>query len=135
MNDNDIITIRNYRFNKNDIYDIYDIERDVDVFYNRQAGFVVETYGTANNPSQRIKFYEDIPYESTLQVIRQYKNKWEKEMLNAIEITDYSPIINWEQRRYEIAKDILAAFNPINSRSNPALDAKYAIIYVDALIK
>lgn len=36
MNDNDIITIRNYRFNKNDIYDIYDIERDVDVFYNRQ---------------------------------------------------------------------------------------------------
>lgn len=33
MNDNDIITIRNYRFNKNDIYDIYDIERDVDVFY------------------------------------------------------------------------------------------------------
>lgn len=35
MNDNDIITIRNYRFNKNDIYDIYDIERDVDMFYNR----------------------------------------------------------------------------------------------------
>lgn len=54
MNDNDIITIRNYRFNKNDIYDIYDIERDVDMFYNRQAGFIVETYGTANNPSQCI---------------------------------------------------------------------------------
>lgn len=35
MNDNDIITIRNYRFNKNDIYDIYDIERDVDMFCNR----------------------------------------------------------------------------------------------------
>lgn len=86
MNDNDIITIRNYRFNKNDIYDIYDIERDVDMFYNRQAGFVVETYGTANNPSQRIKFYEDIPYESSLQVIIQYKNKWEKEMLNAIKL-------------------------------------------------
>lgn len=86
MNNNDIITIRNYRFNKNDIYDIYDIERDVDVFYNCQAGFVVETYGTVNNPSQRIKFYEDIPYKSTLQVIRQYKNKWEKEMLNAIKL-------------------------------------------------
>lgn len=54
---------------------------------------------------------------------------------NAIEITDYSPIINWEHRRYEIAKDILAAFNPINSRSNPDLDAKCAIIYADALIK
>lgn len=54
---------------------------------------------------------------------------------DAIEITDYSPIINWEQRRYEIAKDILAAFNPINSRSNPDLDAKCAIIYTDALIK
>ena len=37
MNDNDIITIRNYRFNNNDIYDIYNIERDVDMFYNRQA--------------------------------------------------------------------------------------------------
>lgn len=44
MNDNDIITIRNYRFNKNDIYDIYDIERDVDVFYNRQAGFLIVLY-------------------------------------------------------------------------------------------
>lgn len=33
MNDNDIITIRNYRFNKNDIYDIYDIERDVDYYF------------------------------------------------------------------------------------------------------
>ena len=54
---------------------------------------------------------------------------------NAIKITDFSPIINWEQRRYEIAKDILAAFNPINSRSNPDLDAKCAIIYADALIK
>ena len=55
---------------------------------------------------------------------------------NAIKITDYSPIINWEQRRYEIAKDILAAFNPINSsRSNPDLDIKCAIIYADALIK
>ena len=54
---------------------------------------------------------------------------------NAIEIIDYSPIINWEQRRYEIAKDILAAFNPINSRSNPDLDSKCAIIYTDALIK
>lgn len=86
MNDNNIITIRNYRFNKNDIYDIYDIERDVDMFYNHQAGFVVETYGTINNPPQCIKFYEDIPYESTSQVIRQYKNKWEKEMLNAIEL-------------------------------------------------
>lgn len=86
MNDNDIITIRNYRFNKNDIYDIYDIERDVDMFYNCQAGFIVETYGTANNPPQCIKFYEDIPYESSLQIIRQYKNKWEKEMLNAIKL-------------------------------------------------
>lgn len=55
---------------------------------------------------------------------------------NAIEITDYSPIINWEQRKYEIAKDILAAFNPISkSISNPDLDAKCAIIYADALIK
>ena len=51
-------------------------------------------------------------------------------------ITDYSPIINWEQRRYEIAKDILSAFNPISkSISNPDLDAKCAIIYADALIK
>lgn len=86
MNDNDIITIRNYRFNKNDIYDIYDIERDADIFCNRQAGFVVETYGTIDTPPRCIKFYEDIPYESTPQVIRQYKNKWEKEMLNAIKL-------------------------------------------------
>lgn len=36
---------------------------------------------------------------------------------------------------YGRVKDILAAFNPINSRSNPDLDAKCAIIYADALIK
>ena len=92
MNDNNIITIRNYRFNKDIIYDIYDIhdihdiKRDADIFCNRQVGFVVETYGTIDTPPQRIKFYEDIPYESTPQVIRQYKNKWEKEMLNAIKL-------------------------------------------------
>lgn len=83
MNDNDIITIRNYRFNK-------DTEIEITNIY----------------PGYNSNFYKGIvgDREATIDA-------------NAIEITDYSPIINWEQRRYEIAKDILAAFNPINSRS------------------
>lgn len=58
---------------------------------------------------------------------------------NAIEITDCSPIINWEQRRYEIAKDILAAYNILNNGNGTEysayINAKCAIVYADALIK
>lgn len=46
--------------------------------------------------------------------------------------------IDWEQRRYEIAKDMMAAFlsnysDNIHS-GNPDEQAKYAVVFADALI-
>lgn len=51
---------------------------------------------------------------------------------------EFEKDINWEQRRYEIAKDMIAAFLS-NSCSNvymgnPDEQAKYAVMFADALI-
>ena len=43
--------------------------------------------------------------------------------------------INWEQRRYEIAKDVLIALIAKPEIVLTASDAKVAIRYADALIK
>lgn len=64
-------------------------------------------------------------------------NKFHWKELEFIENKDEKPI-DWEQRRYEIAKDMMAAFLS-NSCSiiytgNPDEQAKYAVIYADALI-
>lgn len=54
------------------------------------------------------------------------------------QVKDNSKEIDWEQRRYEIAKDMLAAFMSnssynINSRSYEE-QAQWAVIFADALI-
>lgn len=102
-------------------------------------GRLIEAYNISENEMIAKDTEVDITNIFTGSIGMFYKcNVGNKEITidsNVIEITDYSPIINWEQRRYEIAKDILAAFNPINNRPNPELNAKCAIIYADALIK
>lgn len=48
-------------------------------------------------------------------------------------------LIDWEQRRYEISKDVLSAFlsnsNEMIFEGNPEDHAKDAVIFADALIK
>lgn len=48
-------------------------------------------------------------------------------------------VIDWEQRRYEISKDVLSAFlsnsNEMIFEGNPEDHAKDAVIFADALIK
>lgn len=55
-----------------------------------------------------------------------------------LEITDWDNV-DWEQRRYEIAKDMLAAIesnsNPQMFVGNPDEQVKWAIIFADELIK
>lgn len=56
-----------------------------------------------------------------------------------IEITDHRPYIDWDQRRYEISKDVLSAFlsnsNEMIFEGNPEDHAKDAVVFADALIK
>ena len=48
-------------------------------------------------------------------------------------------LIDWEQRRYEISKDVLSAFlsnsNEMIFEGNPEDHAKDAVVFADALIK
>lgn len=48
-------------------------------------------------------------------------------------------LIDWEQRRYEISKDVLSAFlsnsNEIIFEGNPEDHAKDAVVFADTLIK
>lgn len=51
---------------------------------------------------------------------------------------EFEKNVDWEQRRYEIAKDMMAAFlsnysDNIHS-SNPDEQAEYAVVFADALI-
>ena len=56
-----------------------------------------------------------------------------------IEITDHRPYIDWDQRRYEISKDVLSAYlsnsNEMIFEGNPEDHAKDAVEFADALIK
>lgn len=60
---------------------------------------------------------------------------------NSIEITDNSPYVNWEQRRYEIAKDCLASIFPSTRKETDVYESKkyaavwQAVDYADELIK
>lgn len=62
-------------------------------------------------------------------------------MINAndIEITGYDRCIDWEQRRYEISKDVLSSFlsnsNEMIFEGNPEDHAKDAVLFADALIR
>lgn len=83
-NVDEIIEIEGYRFRRGDIYDIYDCERDKQIFFNRKAGFIVRTYGDKNHKPQEFIFGEPIAYESTSCQITDKKREWEQRMNKAI---------------------------------------------------
>lgn len=90
-NVNEIIEIEGYKFRRGDIYDIYDCERDKQMFLNREAGFIVRTYGDKNHKPQEFRFGEPIAYESTSYDIYGKKDKWKKRMNEAIALWKKSP--------------------------------------------
>ena len=80
----EIIIIENTKFRRGNICDIYDIERDKKMFLNRDAGFIVKTFGDENSPSKSFEFGEKISYESSSYYISEVKNKWLNKMNEAI---------------------------------------------------
>lgn len=86
-----IIEIEGYKFRRGDIYDIYECERDKRMFLNREAGFIVKTYGDKNHKPQGFRFGEPISYESTSYDIYEKKDKWEQRMNKAIDLWKNSP--------------------------------------------
>lgn len=82
--EDDIIVIEGYKFRRGDIYEIYECERDKEMFFNREAGFIVKTYGDKDHEARMFKFSERIPYESTPYRISDKKYEWEKRMNKAI---------------------------------------------------
>lgn len=73
-------------YRRGDIYDIYDIERDKEMFFNRDAGFIVQTIGTSDVQSKKHHYGEGIPYDSSPQLIYEKKNKWSLRMESAIKL-------------------------------------------------
>lgn len=55
--------------------------------------------------------------------------------LKLSELDFFSENIDWEQRRYELAKDILKAVIENDNGINSEVAAKYSLNCVDALIK
>ena len=84
--EDEIIEIEGYKFRRGDIYDIYECERDKRMFLNREAGFIVKTYGDKNHKPQGFRFGEPISYESTSYDIYEKKDKWEQRMNKAIDL-------------------------------------------------
>lgn len=82
----EIIEIEGYKFRRGDIYDIYDCERDKQMFFNREAGFIVKIYGDKYQKPQIFKFGEPIAYESTPYQISDKKHKWKLRMDKAIDL-------------------------------------------------
>ena len=89
--EDEIIEIEGYKFRRGDIYDIYECERDKRMFLNREAGFIVKTYGDKNHKPQGFRFGEPISYESTSYDIYEKKDKWEQRMNKAIDLWKNSP--------------------------------------------
>ena len=81
-----MIAIEWMKFRRGDIYDIYECERDKTMFFNREAGFIVQTYGDKNQEPEFHKFSESILYESYPSEIRDKKNRWEGRMNKAISL-------------------------------------------------
>ena len=77
-NVNEIIEIEGYKINKQ-------------MFLNREAGFIVRTYGDKNHKPQEFRFGEPIAYESTSYDIYGKKDKWKKRMNEAIALWKNSP--------------------------------------------
>ncbi len=63
---------------------------------------------------------------------------WDFEDVEESYLSAKESLIDWEQRRYEISKDVLSAFlsnsNEMIFEGNPEDHAKDAIIFADALI-
>lgn len=84
--EDEIIEIEGRKFRRGDIYDIYECERDKTMFLNREAGFIVKTYGDKNNKPQLFKYSEPIAYESHPHEIAAKKHKWEVKMKKYIDL-------------------------------------------------
>lgn len=82
--EDEIIEIEGRKFRRGDIYEIYECERDKDMFFNREAGFIVKTYATKDCDAQLFKYSEPIAYESYPHEIAYKKNKWKERMNKAI---------------------------------------------------
>lgn len=75
------VIIEGHKFRRGDICDIYDIERDKQMFFNRDAGFIVSLIG-----NKKYTFGEKIPYDSYPGDIGRIKDKWEIRMKEAVKI-------------------------------------------------
>jgi len=75
------VDIMGDRYLKSSITSIHDIERDKTMFLNREAGFIVETFGRVSK-----KYGERIPYESTPAEINAIKHGWDLKMKKVIEL-------------------------------------------------
>lgn len=84
--ENEFIEIEGHKFRRGDIYDIYECERDKDRFLNREAGFIVKTFGDKDNSPQLFKFSESIAYDSYPHEISSKKDKWIQRMDKAISL-------------------------------------------------
>lgn len=115
------------------------LNKDVSISDNETllAGTDVEILDVLNG-------YTGIVYQCKLFTGRQFVIS-----SNKVDITDYSPHIDWEQRRYEIAKEAVTAIMSNEDfyhqvlydgaeyaqRQIPTNIASAAVIFADALIK
>lgn len=84
--EDEIIEIEGRKFRRGDIYEIYECERDKYMFLNREAGFIVRTFGDKDHKPQLFKYSEPIAYESYPHEITAKKHKWKVQMDNAIKL-------------------------------------------------
>lgn len=80
-----------------------------------------------------------VPYAKvTLDLCDSYGNPMELGFDEVEILQEPTSDIDWEQRRYEIAKDMMAAFQSNYSDNihsgNPDEQAKWAVVFADALI-
>ena len=86
ISDDDEIIIGGRIFRRGDIYDIYDIERDKTMFFNREAGYIVQLIRKNDTDKCIYKFGVNIAYESYSWEIASIKGEWEKKMKEAIKL-------------------------------------------------
>lgn len=67
------IIVLGHKIDTKDISDIYDVERDKQMFLNRESGFIIQFM----DGSKKV-FKENIPYESYSSEIREIKQRWLK---------------------------------------------------------
>ncbi len=65
------IIVQNRKIETKEIVSITDIEVNKSMFLNREAGFII-----CFIDNKQLKFYQDIPYDSTPNEISRIKAKW-----------------------------------------------------------